>query len=875
MLAKFAFRVAAFSQRFAIPMVAVSVIATVLCGLHVAKHLGITTDTSAIISPELSWRQNEREMERYFPQRSELILIVVDGKTPELAEYAAAALTERLREQKDLFQAVRRPEGGDYFRRNGLLFLPTAELRALADQIIAAQPLIGGLAIDPSMRGLFTVLTDVFRGVEEGEIDGANLVAPLTTIARATEVALEGREEPVSWQTLITGREPNARELRRFVMAQPNRNFTKLAPGAASIAAVRAATEDLKLTPEHGIQVRLTGSVPIADEEFTTVEEGTDLSLKLSSGLVLILLILALRSWRVIIPILITLVCGLVVTAEFATLAIGRLNVISVSFAVLFVGIGVDFGIQFAVRYRQERFERNDLGAALRAAGQGISGAMLLAAIATAAGFFSFIPTDFRGVSELGLISGAGMIIAGVLNLTLLPALLSLFQPKGEPEAVGYAWAKPVDNWMARRKYFVLGLAGGLAIFCLALLPRLNFDMNPLNLKDQRTEAVSLLRDLMANPNTTPYTIAILTPSIDAAVEMAGRLSGVKEVARVITAKSFVPQQQEVKLAIIADMKDLLGLTLTPLSVAAPPRPEDIAMAAYKLRERISAALPKASREAQAVARTLDRAVLRYVEAPAAARARADQAVLGGLLPQLDSLKLALTAAPVTLDSLPDELKEFWISKDGHARVEVFPSGDSRNNTILVEFVAAVRAVADTKITGTPVTIYESARTVVSAFSIAGLLALASITIILGATLRRVLDVILVMAPLLLAVLMTLGTTVLVGLDLNYANVIALPLLLGIGVAYSIYFVMAWRSGQTVYLQSGTARAILFSALTTGSAFGTLAISSHEGTAGMGLLLTISLICMLFATFFVQPAMLAWVGPRKSQPKNILSKVRE
>ncbi|MBV9521925.1 MAG: MMPL family transporter, partial [Alphaproteobacteria bacterium] len=185
--------------------------------------------------------------------------------------------------------------------------------------------------------------------------------------------------------------------------------------------------------------------------------------------------------------------------------------------------------------------------------------------------------------------------------------------------------------------------------------------------------------------------------------------------------------------------------------------------------------------------------------------------------------------------------------------------GDARDHAVLRRFVAAVRSVAP-EATGSPVTILESGDTVLGAFIRAGWIAVAAITALLLVMLRRLRDVAVVLAPLLLAGLLTAATSVLAGLPLNYANIIALPLLLGIGVAFDIYFVMRWRAGLAGPLQSSTARAVLFSALTTTTAFGSLALSSHPGTAEMGRLLTLSLFYTLLCTLFVLPALL---GPVK------------
>jgi hypothetical protein len=234
---------------------------------------------------------------------------------------------------------------------------------------------------------------------------------------------------------------------------------------------------------------------------------------------------------------------------------------------------------------------------------------------------------------------------------------------------------------------------------------------------------------------------------------------------------------------------------------------------------------------------------------------RLRQSLLPGLLHRIDSLRQLIQAGPVTLETLPAELRDSWIAPDGQARIEVFPKGDARDNAVLQRFVEAVRTVAPDA-TGTPVTIQEAGLLIGGSFVEAGVIAVVAITALLVVVLRRLREVALVIAPLLLAALLTLALTVALDMPLNYANIIALPLLLGIGVAFDIYFVMNWRAGVTDHLQSSTARAVLFSALTTMSAFGSLALSDDPGTAGMGKLLSLSLICTLFCTLFVLPALL-------------------
>ncbi|WP_448190985.1 MMPL family transporter [Azospirillum sp. sgz301742] len=850
-------RIVAFCVRRAGLVVALALIATVLLGAVAGTRLGMDTDVDKLIAADLPWRQREIAYDRLFPQYVNLLAVVVDGRTPELADAAAARLAERLRARPDLFLSVRRPDAGPFFERNGVLFLPVEEVRALTEQIIGAQPLIGSLAADPSARGLFGALGLVFEGVERGQADMAMIAGPLDAIAGTLRAALDGRAEPLSWQTLLTGRPPRPEELRRFVLAQPVLDFGDLKSGSGPSEMVRAAARDLGLTPEAGVRVRLTGSVALNDEEFATVSEGAEVSLALSAALVLGILFLAVRSWRLIVPIMATLTAGLVATGAFAALTVGTLNPISVAFAVMFVGIAVDFGIQVCVRYRDRRHRVAALAPALRQTGREVARPLLLAAATTAAGFLAFVPTAYVGVSQLGLIAGAGMLIAVLLNLTLLPALLALLRPAPEPEPVGIAAAAVLDRALLRHRSAVLAVAALVAVAGLALLPRLGFDFNPLNLKDPATESMTAMRDLMANPLTSPFTAVVLTPSPQAAADVAERLGRLPEVAQVLNITSFVPEEQDAKLALLADAALLVGPTLTPAATAPPPAPEAIRAAAADTARHLRAliAVDKAGQaELAGLLECLARADDTTVR-------QADAALTGGLPAQLRGLAAMLEAQLVTLDTLPAELRRDWVAEDGTARVEAYPAGDAADNATLVRFADAVRAVAP-EATGPAVWIQESARTVSRAFLQAAGFALVSITVLLAVALRRAWDVALVVAPLMLALLLTLAVCVLTGLPLNFANVIALPLLLGVGVAFNIYFVVNWRAGQAEPLASPTARAVAFSALATGAAFGALALSKHPGTASLGLLLTIALGCTLLTATLVLPALL---GPPRER----------
>ena len=848
-------RIVAFCIRRPWLVIAVS-LALTLTGLFVTiTRFAINTDTARLISSSVPWRQNEIAFDKAFPQRADLILAVIDGETPEIADEAAGKLAGALETHRDVLNLVRRPDSGTFFDKNGLLFLSTEELTRTTELLIRQQGFLGPLASDPNLRGLMQTLALGAQGVRAGEATLDELAGPMGALSDVFERILAGKTARLSWERLLSDAPAEPRDLRRFVLIQPKLNFNALQPAADAIDLVRLVAGEAGLTFDRGVRVRLTGPAPLADEEFATVAENATLNLVLTIAAIAFILYLALRSGRIILAVLATLLVGLIVTAGLGLLMVGQLNLISVAFAALFVGLGVDFGIQFAVRYRAERHARDDLAGAILGASRGVGGSLTLAAVSLLAGFFCFLPTEFRGVSELGLIAGVGMVIAYAASLTLLPALLVLLRPSGEPESVGTSALASVDEWIARHRRAVLVATLVVVGAGLPFLLKLPFDSNPMNLRSQKVESVATFLDLSRNPETNPNTIDVLAPSVEEAKQLAARLSGLPEVARTATLATFIPEQQDEKLAIVRDAALLLDPVLHPTQVAPPPSDQDNVQAlrttAAVLKEAAGAAAGAANDTARRLAGNLER----LAGSDAAHRQAAEIAVTVDLKRLLSRLGTAMTAGPVTRDTLPADIDADWVTSDGRARVEVFPKGEANDNAVITRFSNAIRAIAPNA-TGAPVSIAESGRTIVGAFIEAGLYGFVAIFIILAIALRRPLDVALTLGPLILATIMTLEVAYLINLPLNFANIIALPLMLAVGVAFHIYYVVAWRQGVADMLASSLTRAIFFSALTTGTAFGSLWLSSHPGTASMGELLALSLFFTLVAAFIIVPAFL-------------------
>jgi hopanoid biosynthesis associated RND transporter like protein HpnN len=854
-----------FVQRSAPVVAAITLLVVVAVAVYASGHLSVDTDSSDMLSKDLPWRRAGAELDRLFPQQSESLAVVIDADTPEHAETAQRELVDSLRAHPEQFNDVFAIDTEPFFRRNGLLYLDEPELRKVADALTQAQPFLGTLARDPSLHGLFTLLQ---RALTNGGAQDFDLTPALTQIADSTAAATEGRDHPLSWRTLTASGMPEQNSTRRFIEVNPKLDYSQILPAAAAIDEVRTIVREHDFDALHGVRVRLTGTVALEHEELLSAGKGAVLAFAVGMALVVILLFFALRSWRLVVAALVALICGLLLTAGFAAATIGHLNMISVAFGVLYIGLGIDYALYLCMQYRELLGSGWCTSEALPRAAAEVGGFMAVCAATTSLGFFAFIPTDFTGIAELGLISGVGMFISLGVSLTLLPALIALLSPRKTPstpaaartESGFAAWLTEAPYRHARKLWAAAALASGVS---LLLLPRASFDYDPLDLRDPHSESVSTYRDLLADPDVPTLTLSAIAGSADEARSIAARVAKLPLVRQAMTVSDFVPDNQPAKLAILED----LNFTLGPDLGGAPPEQyrgnDGSDLQALQSLSAALAQLPAPSAAQTRLLSELNRFSHHYQEADGVGRAallsRLRAALLGTLPSMLADLHEALQASAVSEKNLPPDLVQRWISADGHYRIDIWPREVLNNNPAIQRFVEQVRTIVPNA-AGAPVDFLESGRAVVSAFQHAFAYSLIAITFLLLVLLRSFADMLLVLIPLTLAGLLTVAGSVLFRVPFNFANVIALPLILGVGVDYGVYIVQRARAaaGSDVnLLRTSTARAVLFGALITVANFGNLALSSHPGTRSMGMLLTVGLGMTLICTLVLLPSLLA------------------
>ena len=845
----------------------VAVLTAMSCSVYISRNLGMNTDTTDMLAEHLPFRVNLKHYNKTFPQEMDSLLVVLDAPTPEQAYATAGLLSARLKNDTQNFQDVYAPNVNPFFVHNSLLYESIPELERITDHMANAQPLIAHITRDPTLQSFASVLSGAIDELRKGR--SLELGPLLNSLSETLNARLAGVPRILSWQALFRGESQKIR-YQEFVMVKPKQDFTQLYPAEKAISALQTAASEIGLTNDSPVQMRITGDVALADEELNSSLRGMEYAGIITFVMVVLVLFFAMRTIRLVLAVIICLILGLILTAAFATAAIGHLNIISIAFAVLYIGLGADFAIHFLLRHR-EIIERGlPAKDAIYESGSVAGGALTVCAITNAIGFYAFIPTDYSGVAELGVISGTGMLISLLVTLTIGPALLRYIPKQSKLESgINISLSRILETAFKWQKFTYAAIFIGL-LSAVTLLPQLKFDYNLLNMQDPKGKAVNTFKELLSEVENSPWYVAVLADNRKETDLLVENLTKLQEVKKVVTIFDFVPEEQEMKLPLIAEM----AITTGPITMSTPSKVNNKQASIKQKNEldKLSITLDqfiaeKPDHTLLIPARTLKNSLAALFEHlnknDTANREKLLHSVEKDLLvtlpTSLQRMQTAIEASTTfSKKDLPTSLISRWHSHAGEYKIAVYPSEDINDNEALRRFVRAVQKVAP-QATGAPMVSMEAGEAVVQAFIQAFSLALAGIIVALLILLRSVKYTLLVLVPLFLSSIFIGIFTVLLNLPFNFANIIALPLLLGIGIDSSLHMVHRSRidklAGGTL-IHTSTVRAVFYSALTSLVAFASLMFSSHQGTASMGILLTVGLTFTLICTLVILPVLL-------------------
>lgn len=840
------------------PRLALAVVlaAAALAAGFAATHLRVNTDSSDMISSRLPYRQREIALEAAYPSLTDQMIVIVEAPNADAADAFSQRLVDAINARSDSLSQPFAPAIDPFFVHNGLLLMDDADLDTTLSRISRAGPLLSALAAKPTLDTYFTALAQGVRDADKMEGGEEALTYALRETTGVIDARLAGAPQPVGWSELFSG-EPAGGHVTRLVSARPVLNFSSLQPAKEALAALQAAIDEARAAPglEH-IDAEITGEPALRGQELSSVTQGLALSFVIS--LLSVSFILWLAFGRVVQALLsvVVVICALCWAAAFAALAYPALNLVSMAFAALLTGLGADYAIHVLLRANEARQHGADEAAAMDETVSELAGPLALCATTTAIGFIAFIATDFVGLAQLGLIGAVGVFGALLAAIVVAPAGLALLRPSVRIHPVGESVLTPIRARFAR--YWPPARWGVLGLACLSVLaiPFARFETDPMALRDVSSPSVVAFEKLFDEDDTRPYRASVVAPDLASADAIAERARQLPSVASAVTLSQFAPPEAFDRFFFV----DSVAIGLLPL-LQEPQAPAQTGDGLDALRQALAEHARTGGAELAAALARLKTAS----DADPDVMPALESDVFRYWPMQLDRLKALLQPDPdLSLDAVPPAIRENFIAADGRARVEITPRADLRNDQARAAFVDEVSA-AIPEATGGPVTIERSGAVVSKAMAIATIGALAAITLLVFAVWRDWRRALSVLAPLLAAAVLTVGLTVILGVPFNYANVIALPMLLGAGVDSAIHVNTRAKAvgDSSAMFAASTPRAVVFSALTTIASFGSLMVSAHRGVASIGALLVIALTSTIVCTLALQPLADRLMGRRE------------
>ena len=855
--------------RFPVPVLVVAVAGAVFSAALAAGRLGFRTSRLDLLNPDSSYNQLWLEYINEFGDADD-VLVVVEGESRQQVVPVLEEISAALAREDRLFRAIMHEVDLTKIRAKGLHYFEESELSSIERLLDKVSPIIGGdwarLTVGNMARGMAARLAQAAAApnpvLEE---------ATHAELARLTESLLEALKPEGRYRSpwpempgvVATLSEFNSQYLLTcqgrmgFVLLQlAGEGDGGFAEGSQSIDALRSLIAQSQARhPET--QIGLTGLPVMENDEMRLSQSAMAKASLLALFGVACLFIAGFGGLRHPLMTVAALLLAIAWSLGYITLAVGHLNILSISFGVILIGLGIDFGVHYVARYLQLRATVAASDEALVETAGGVGPGIVTGAVTTAIAFFMAGLTEFTGVAELGVIAGGGVLLCCLGAVLVLPAMIQ----RSDASQPRRRFPAPLDvhGWMAplfRRPLALLAItAAGTTVVSLGI-GRLHYDHNLLNLQPAGLESVELERRLLSESDRSVWFALSIADSREELLRRKERFLQLPSVERVEEIAKFFPRDDGRKRLIIERIaRRLAELPERPPLIPSDP-PDQLGRQLAQLQAMIGGA-PRTARIRQQLDQV--RAALRSMPLPQCyQRLSAYQHYLAGdLLSRLHVLRTMANPEPPTLADLPESLVQRFVGKDGKFLLQIYSKGDIWDMEAMERFVADVRSV-DKRATGNPLQTYEASRQMQRSYVEAAWYALVAILLVLYLDFRSIRHSILAMVPLGLGMLQTFGILGLLDIPLNPANMIVLPLILGIGVDDGVHVVHDFRRRSGAYRMSpSTASAVLITSLTTMVGFGSLMIASHRGLQSLGRVLTIGVSCCLFTSLVMLPALLA------------------
>lgn len=830
----------------------VLLLATVLAGSYAATEFRMHSKLGELIRQKGDWKTQWDDYKAQFPALIETVIVVVSSDSRAAVDHVATQLNDVFLQHPEKYSDVFSPTADAFMRDRALHYLPVDELEQVSDRLIEAQAMLTRFAQDPSLRGLMELIID---GMNNEPPAGFQRV--LSSIANASDQALLSNKRQLWGDEFLSSDNENLHYAMVFLKGP--QSFTEKLPNSELLRNVRG--EIAALTLPANTRVQLTGEVALSHEEIEAAMQGVKIAGAVSAIALLVILGFGVRSIHIVLACASMLMIGVIWTAALAILLVGSFNTISLIFLVMFLGLGIDFALHYCLRFNEALYGHEKPAEAIQHSTRSVGGAISLCTVTTALGFMGFWPTDYLGLAELGIISAAGMLVAGVLTFSFLPAFFSVFGTPSPKRSVDLVLSERFLSVLRPHKRSVFILLGALTVAALLLDSRMYFDYSVLAMRDKNAESMRAMSELADAGEITDYSMALLNDELTLDPTLERELESLPEVDSVRSAHKIVPEYDADREFLLEELRDILWSAIEPSTLQARPTREELNLlikATITAIEESSSDFSK-TEDAKQLASSLQQAL------STADILQWQDNVLGDMPEQLRWLQSALTVEAPSYEQLPVSVQLRLQGLDGRFQHTILPADDIIDVRSLGAYVDSVRALAP-QATGRPVVEQGVGRVVVESFKHALFFAFVAVSFILLLALRNVVYTLMVLLPLMLTAVFTVAIAVLIDMPFNMANILVLPLIFGLGVDNGIHVVDRFRNEGNVdqLVHSSTPRAVLLSTLTTIGTFASLSLSPHVGTASIGVFLTIAVGFILVFSVLLLPLLLENFAPRAS-----------
>jgi hopanoid biosynthesis associated RND transporter like protein HpnN len=866
--------------------------------VYTIKNMKFLTGRDDLMPRNAPFQVDFRAYRAEFGDQEEIVA-VIESDDAGKSTRAADALFARLNSETGVFREVFYPGGLPFFRTNGLLFMPLGDIRQLRATLTMAAPVLKDLAAAPSVQTLFTSLT--------GQIDGylktgdpaalASLTFMLTALDKGFasaslstgSVPERSRREGLSMDSFLKGSGDNAKPSmlesagkQQVITMLPVKEEGSFVASEKSIEAARTALNDVLKKPEFkGVRGGLTGVPVLEYEEMATSQDDLKLATILSLALTLLLLLFAFRGLLNVIAAMVTLIVGICLSFGFATLAVGHLNILSMVFAIMLIGLGIEYGIQVVLRYQEEAASGTDRPDAMDISLATNFRSILMAASTTALAFASFTLTDFKGIAELGIIAAGGIFICVLATFTVLPAMLVLLDRFRKPAASPAAAVRrsqlsehPVFRIIFAHPRGVIAATLLLSMGCLYPTLTMRFDYNLMNLQAKGLQSVEYAYKLMRSKENSGYFAVVTARDMAEVRGLTERLEKLPAVDHVVSTLTFVPEQQKEILAELAALKEVMAdVKPAPYEenlqvMALPTVFENFRDRVEKLTKALETRKVPQAKPVGAFLATLDSFFAELEKEKDKNALGMLREFQGGMFSELPGtlmmMKESLEAAPISESDVPPELVQRFVGRNGTLLMQVAARKEIFEREPLQEFVTQVKSVFPNA-TGEPVMVLESLTILRDSYLKAFVYAFIGIFAFLLINFRSIRYALLGTLPLAAGLLLMIGGMQLMEIRFNSANIIVLPLILGVGIDSAIYIINRYRQGGETPAQVATRSAgvgVFLNALTILFSFGALMVARHQGVFSIGAVMSLGMIASVAVFLAFLPALLTLWGKR-------------